>query len=270
MPIEVDPLSVAGGRDLAVAGYFKGNSLATSDWAAYARINWMGKLAFGVVQNEIGLAEQGLKVEPILHEEDTAGFTLSGGQLTQPVHLARINDVLVIASTPMFVQKTAELVIKKGADSLLQSAKYFDHIEKREGEGDELELYIDYRDLAESMRMPGNWPDPNSKEFGTSFAGKFFQLAAIREAAGTIGFGSNIRIDLTSDLSSNVLTSTQKSFYREQDFEREDMLEVAQWMPADTGLMVYGHADVTMLLREAVSSADPDLLANMEDVVRSV
>jgi len=270
LPIEVDPLSVAGGRDLAVAGYFKGNTLETSEWAVYARINWMGKLAFGVVQNEIGLAEQGLAVEPILYEEEPAGISLSGGQLSQPVHLARIQDVLVIASTPTFIAKAAELVIKKGADSLLQSAKYFDHIEKREGQGDELELYLDYRDLAESMRLPGNWPEANSKEFGTSLAGKFFQLASIREAAGTIGFGSNVRIDLTSDLSSNVLTSTQKSFFREQDFERDDMFEVARWMPADTGLMLYGHVDVSTVLREAVASAEPDLIANMEDVVRSV
>ncbi len=270
LPIEVDPLSVVGGRDLAIAGYFSGTSFETADWAVYARTNWIGKLGFGIVQGGFGLEAQGLKTEPILHEGETAGLTLSGGQLTRPIHLARVNDVLILASKPEFIQKSHELVNKNGADSLLQSGKYFDHISKREGDGDELEMYLDYRALAESLRMPGSWPNPHSKELGEAMAGKIFQLASIREAAGTLGFGSNIRLDLTSDLSSNVLTSTQKALYRERDFERNAMKEVAQWVPADAGALVYGHADLGVLMREAVASMDPDTLALLEDLVRSV
>ena len=243
LPIEVDPLSIVGGKDLAVAGYFKGTSLETADWAVYARVNWMGKLAYGVVENNLGIQAQGLAILPLLHEGNTVGLTLSGGQLTRPIHLTRVYDVVVAATQPEFIQDCLELVTRKGADSLLQSAKYFDRIGQVERDGDELELYLDYRALSETLRLPGNWPDPHSKDLGVSLAGKFFQLAVIRELAGTLSFGENLRLDLTSDLASNVLTTTQKSLYRERDFERTDMIEVAQWVPADAGALVYGHVD---------------------------
>ena len=271
VPVELDPLGIVAGRDVAIAGRFRGRTLDTAAWAVYARISWLGKLGFGVVDNGLGLDAQGLKTEPIRDEAgDRVGLTLSGGQLTTPLHLARVDDVVIIASEPEFILQSRGLVVQKGADSLLQSAKYFDHIGQRELEGDELEVYLDYRALAESQGLSGAWPDPHARELWPAFAGKLFQLACIRELAGTLSFGTNLRLDLTADLSSNVLTPTQKTLYRERGFEREDMLDVAQWVPADAGLLVYGHADLGVLLREAVASMDPDTLALVEDKVREI
>jgi hypothetical protein len=44
-------LTVFGGRDLALAGYFHGQDLQQADWAVYGRANWMGKLAASALRH---------------------------------------------------------------------------------------------------------------------------------------------------------------------------------------------------------------------------
>ena len=52
----VDPLRIVGGRDLALAGYFRGPTFESADWAAWARCNWMGKLAVAALRYGLPIA----------------------------------------------------------------------------------------------------------------------------------------------------------------------------------------------------------------------
>ena len=271
-PVEIDPLDLFGGEDLAVAGYFRGRELAEAEWAAYARLNWMGK--FAVEMLDSGFADtsaQGLVVAPAELEGETLGISLSGGQLPRPVYLTRIQDVAVLASSPQLLARALELEAGRGQDSLYLSGKYSDNIGSRLSEDrDEFEVYVDQRTLLESLQLPGTWPDPKSPEVAEALFAKLFQLGSVRELLGSVKFGSNVKLDLTAELSSDLLTPVQKKLYREGGFDQNFVLEVARVAPVDTALFVYGHVDLGDLLREAVSVLDESTLGLIEDGVRSV
>lgn len=188
MPVRIDPLSFFGGQGLAVAGRFTGTDLAASNWAVYGRTSWLGKLVFELIAGgHVDLAAQGITVEPFEHEGERIGARLSGGNLAVPLYLARVLDVVVVANDGALLTAADAFENKRGEDSLLQSAKYADHI-ARAAEQDALELYFDERALAEKLKLGGSWPNAQSNEPATALAGRLFQLAALRELIGTVAF----------------------------------------------------------------------------------
>ncbi|HEX6883608.1 MAG TPA: hypothetical protein VF530_09520 [Planctomycetota bacterium] len=272
LPVSVDPLRLFGGRSLALAGNFAGPTLAEADWAVYGRTGWLGKLAVALVgAGWIDLAAQGLQREAFAHEGEELGFRLSGGTLTRPLYVARLQDVLIVATRGELLVQAHALDSTRGQDSLDRSAKYVDNVVRTGEPGDELELYVDQRALAESLKVAGTWPDPRSNELGTALAAKLFQLGAVREALGTLDFGPVLSLDLTGELSSNVLTPFQQRLYDARGFDKEQMLEAASLVHSDAGLFAYLHVDVGDLLRElrsVVGGIDPAAITNLEDFVR--
>ena len=177
LPVRVDPLGVFGGEALAVAGHFAGPNLADAQWAVYGRTGWMGKLAVELVAGGwIDLAAQGLKVQPYEHEGKALGVVISGGQLPHPVYLARIQDVVIVSTQGELVKEAHALEAKRGQDSLDRSAKYTDNIVRTATPGDELELYVDQRAVAENLRLAGTWPDQRSNDLATALVARVFQL----------------------------------------------------------------------------------------------
>jgi len=99
LPIRIDPLALFGGRGLALAGFFGGPSLAGARWAVYGRTSWLGKLAVELVDGGWALSGQGIEVERVDAEDEGKGVRLSGGQLQQPIFLARIRDIVIVSNT---------------------------------------------------------------------------------------------------------------------------------------------------------------------------
>jgi hypothetical protein len=273
LPLELDPLGVFGGEALAVAGDFAGPELADARWAVYGRASWIGKLALELVAGGwLELEAQGLVLEPFESEGEHLGVKLSGGALTRPLFLARLQDVVIVASEGEFLAQAARLDKTRGQDSLGQSAKLADNLARSTLSGDELELYLDQRALTENLRLAGTWPDPRSNDLGTALAAKLFQLGALREAIASVDFARVVTIDVTGELSSNVLTPFQQRLYDERGFDKDQLLEAARLAPADAGLFAYLHGDVGALLRElrtVVGALDPAAITNLEDFVRA-
>jgi hypothetical protein len=273
LPVRVDPLDVFGGQALAVAGHLAGTNLEDARWAVYGRTSRLGKLAVELVAGGwIDLAPQGLAVTPFEHEGETLGVQISGGRLPRPIFLARILDVVIVSTQAELVAQAEELEATRGQDSLDRSAKYTDNVRRTATPGDELELYLDQRALAENLRLAGTWPDARSNDLATALVARFFQLGALRELIGTLDFAEVVSLDLVGELSSNVLTPFQTRLFEEHGFDRELMLEAARLIPADAGLFAYLHADVGDLLRElrsVVQTLDPAAISNLEDFVRS-
>lgn len=273
MPVELDPLGFFGGEGLAVAGRFTGTDLAASQWAVYGRTSWLGKLAFELVAGgRVDLSAQGLVVEPFELGGERVGTRLSGGNLAVPLYLTRVLDVVVIANDGALLGAARDFENARGQDSLLQSAKYADHI-ARTAEKDALELYFDERALAEKLKLGGSWPDARSTDPATALAGRLFQLGALRELIGTVSFDRTTTVELTGELLPNALTNFQERLYGERGFDKNQMLEAASLAPADCGAFFYLHADIGDLLRELRSiyqAIDPAAIANLEDFVRTV
>lgn len=273
MPVEIDPLSFFGGKDLAVAGHFVDGDVANSRWAVYGRTSWLGKLAVALITGGfVDLSAQGIAIDPHEQDGETIGARISGGALQKPLYVARILDVVVVASDPAFLAQARTFEDARGQDSLLQSAKYADHIARGERERDELELYFDQRALLGKVGQGGTWPDANSREPATALAGRLFQLGALRELIGKASFDRTVTLDLTGELVASALTPFQERLYGERGFDKNQMLEVASMVPADCGTFLYLHADMGDLLRELVSvfqSIDPAAITNLEDFVRT-
>jgi len=273
LPVQLDPLSLFGGGGLAVAGTFAGPDLAGARWALYGRTSWFGKLGVELVAGDfLGLDSQGISLRPVEHEGRKVGVEISGGQLTQPLCLARIQDVVIVSNASELLVAARDLAATRGKDSLDRSAKYTDHVVRTGDPGDELEIYLDQRAMAEELKLAGTWPDPNSNDFVPALCARLFQLGAVREMTGTLDFAPTSTLDLVAELSSNVLSPFQQRLYEERGFEKEQMLEAARIVPADAGFFVYLHADIGDLLRElrsVVQLQDPALISNLEDFVRA-
>jgi hypothetical protein len=265
----VDALSIFGGRDLALAGRFKGADLVDTDWALYGRANWMGKLAVGALSfpGLLGLEAQGLNVAV---EDDHV--TLSGARLLREIHVTRVRDVVVLGTSLELVRAARELDARVGQDSFGQSAVYFDTIQnaQRGPRRDEIELFLDWRALSEAGKRSGRWPDPQAPDYGSRLAARLFQIGSLKEFSGVLGFDRGISAHLLAGLSSEMVTPLQTRLYRRRGADRAEILrEAAALAPADTGLFAYLEIGVGDLLRELLAAAEPALRSNLDDVLRS-
>ena len=273
LPLEVDPLKLFGGRDVALAGYFQDPERRQNDWAVYGRVNWMGKLGVELLAYPglLKLEQQGMAVETVEDDEGPVGFALSGGQLQRPLYLRRVQDVVVLATDDVLVQEVSGLLRTRGEDSLGLSAKYADRINVDDREGDELEVFLDYRALSEWKGWSGRYPDVQADTFTPAFLGRLFQSGAINEVMGRVGFGRVLRLDLHATLSSELMTPLQKRLYRMRSLSREDILnDVSRFIPGDAGLFLCGVGDLGDVLSMAREASEPALQTNLDDLVRSV
>jgi hypothetical protein len=272
LPVDVAPLDLFGGEDIALAARFQGDDLALADWAAVGRASWMGKLAVELLRypGVIDLEASGLTVEPVQVEGVEVGHEISGRGLAVPLFVTRVLDVIVVASSAPWLARAHELDLARGQDSFGLSAKYGDSIASQLQEGDELELFVDLHRGATSLRVPQAWPRADSPYFLPAFLGRIFQLTFAREVVGTADFGQGVTLRVGGPLDSEQMNDVQKRLYRERGFEKAEILKVAGMVPQDVGLFLYGQGNVGDLLRQAQSAAEEALVANLEDRAREV
>jgi hypothetical protein len=270
LPLGLEPQQVFGGRDLALVAYVRGPGVETADWAAYGRANWLGKLAVSALFHPgwFGLAERGLTVVV-----DERIVSIEGAGLPRKLWLTRVRDVVVVATRPELAKAAHDLEGQAYADSLYQSAMYFDHVHRapdRSSERDEIEVVADVRKLSELLGVPEPWPDTRAQDFAPAFLGRLFQLSSFKNVAGVLQLRAGLSADLHGELASERTTPDQQRIYRARGFSRDDLLgQAAAMAPADTGLFVYLHAGIGDLLRLARDASEPALRGNLEDVFRN-
>ncbi len=274
LPIAVDPLELFGGRDLALAGNLKGPGPEGIDWAVLGRANWMGKLGVALLAYPglLKLEEQGLEVEAVSAPGDGhIAYLLRGGRLARPLYVHRVQDVIVVGTDVELFRQIPALARQRGQDSFGLSARYEDRINVVDREGDEVELFLDYRALSEQQGFSGRWPNGDSPRFASAFGARLFQAGSVNDVIGRLRFGRVLALDLHSTLSSELLSAPQKRLYRHRGIDKESLLrDVASMIPADVGLFAAGTGDLADLLREALASSEDALVSNLEDLVRSV
>jgi len=265
----LEPLNLFGGEDLAIAGFFRGPSLETADWAAYGRASWLGKLGASLLRypRVLNLEAQGIAV-------DVEGelVTLSGAGLARPIHVTRVRDVVIAGTSADLVRKAPDLEAHRGENSFGQSAIYADEIEnvRRSLGRDELELYVDWRAWSESRKLSGRWPDAQSQDFGPALAGHLFQAGALKTLAGVLSFDQGVAARLHADLSSELMTPAQKSLYRTRGAERSMIAQAARLVRDDSAVFVFGAVRLGDFLRGMRAAAERDLVALIEDTMHAI
>jgi hypothetical protein len=267
--IGIDPLDAFGGRDVALAGYFRGPELAQSDWVLLGRASWLGKLGVAALDYPglVGLDRQGLVVEA-----GDAFVTLSGQGLARPVHVRRIQDVVIAGTSRELVAKAGELHARGGQESFGLSANFNDHIAqaRRTASGDDLEYYVDWRTLADKMKIDGRWLDPQSENLGLALLARAFQVGMVRALAGTVGFDSGFVIDAHGELSSETMTPFQKALYRQRGRDSKDIVkDLARIARPDCHLVAHVEVDLGDFLTEIYSSFEPARRQLIDETLRS-
>jgi hypothetical protein len=267
--LPIDPLAAVAARDTALAGYFRGATLESSDWALYARANWIGKLGVSALRYPglLGLDKQGL-----LAEETGEVVSLSGGQLARPLHVARVADVVIVGTSHDLVAKALELNARGGQESFGLSARYNDYIQnqRRTATGDDLEFSVDWRVAMEKLGLSGRWPPADSYDFGPRLAARLFQLGAIRSVNGVLGFDSGVVLHAHADLSGEVMTPVQKSLYRIRGRDSAQIQrDLAFITPADAHVCAHLETDLGEFLSEVYQSLDPATRQLLDDTLRS-
>lgn len=268
IPLGLEVPDLFGGKDLVVAGYFKGAQLAQADWAAYGRANFAGKLAAAAALHPswIGLEKQGIKAT-VTGEI----VVLSGPRLPRELFVTRNLDVVVVATKLELAQAVHDLEARSYADSFFQSAMYLDHIQNapRSKERREFEVWVNVRKLLENLAVRGPMPNPASQEFTPAFFGRLFQLPSVKNVVGVVGIDEGVTIDLHGDFASETVTPEMQKFYRSRHFDQNELLfQAAQMAPADTALFVYFRGDLGDTIRSMLAAAEPDLRRNIEDLFR--
>lgn len=265
-PIEIDPLSLFGGRELAVTGNLEGKRPENADWAVLGRMDFLGKLGFSFLP-QLGLQAQGIEVTAAGDQR----FQLAGGQLARPLHLGRVQDVLILSTSQELVDDALRLSQTSGEDSLRLATTYEGPVVANLGpEREEIELFANLRTTFESLQLPDPWPDPKSTSFGEAFLARLLQAPACKSAAGVLGLNEGLSLDLQGTFSSEKISDFQQRVYREKGFEQEQVLQrIARMAPEDTAVLAYLHGPVAELLREALASVEPALRQNLEDVFRA-
>ncbi|MFT7486213.1 MAG: hypothetical protein ACI9F9_002068 [Candidatus Paceibacteria bacterium] len=265
LPAGLEPLDVFGGDDMALAGNFKGSSFAEADWAAYGTLSNTGKFAISMLAfpSLIGLDEQGISVE----SEDGV-FTLSGGSLTTPISVGRVRDVGVVSNTKELVAEAIKRDAEQFKNSFLAGGTYNDKIQlaDRNAEQNELEIFVNTRDLMESLKISGSWPDPQSPDVLPKLASKFFQLGEVNRLVGILGLDEGLTLDLNLPLSGELLTPMQTRLSRLRTSSADELVDrYAVFAPADTGLFLFFKCDVGDLLTSVVESLEPATRSLIEE-----
>ncbi len=267
--LPIDPFAAVAARDIAVAGYFRGATLESADWAVYARANWIGKFGASALQYPalLGLDKQG-----ILAEESGAVVSLSGGQLARPLHVARVADVVIVGTSRDLVAKALELNARGGQESFGLSARYNDYIHNQRHtiEGNDLEFSVDWRVAMEKLGLSGRWPQADSYDLGPRLAARLFQLGSVRTLNGVLGFDSGFVLHAHADLSGEVMTPVQKSLYRIRGRDSAHITRDLGFItPADAHLCAHFETDLGELLSEVYQALDPATRQLLDDTLRS-
>lgn len=269
LPIPIDPLAIAGGREVALAGYATGRDFQSSEWAVYLRTNWAGKLGLSLLDYPaaLGLGGQGIAVE------SGDGFSiLSGGEIPGQLFVTRLRDVLIASNVERLVTGAFDLDLRAGEDSMGQSASYHDNVKSNVRDNDEVKLSLDYADAAVLFGLPLEGPNATSPEAGEAFLGRLFQYKLIREFTGLLGFRRGLSVELVGELDSEAMSPLQRKLYRRRDADQRAVVErLARYAPQDVGLFLHVESDLEDLLKTFLSSIERAARSNLEtEILRPV
>ncbi len=269
LPLGLDVLDIAAGDDLAVAANFTGRGMEGTEWAVYARASRYGKLAVSFLKHPglIGLEKQGMSAS-----ESEGVITLTGGQLKDPIHVARVLDVVIAGTSLNLVQEALRLEGARSEGSLLLAAPYSDSIASldRNDKKRDIEIQFNLRKMREQWGMTEPWPDPAAERFGPAFLGRLLPVAAVRRLLGIVDFDQGLGVNLSGEFSSELLTATQERVYRAKEFDQEEVMTVAGFVPDDATMFSYLRAPIATVFDMVVASLEPAAVENLTDAVRAV
>jgi hypothetical protein len=269
LPLGIGPLDIAAGEDVALAANFIGEGIEGTEWAVYARASRYGKLGVSALKHAklLGLQKRGINAAV------SGGIiSLSGNQIPKTIHITRILDVVVAGTSRSLVEEAIRLEGTGSEGSLLLAAPYNDSIASvtRNAEKRDIEVQYNLRKMRDQWGLTDPWLDPKSERFAPAFLGRLLPVAAIRRLLGIIDFDHGLKLNLSGELSSELMTTDQERIYREKEFDQEEVMQVASYVPEDATLFSYLRAPIATIMDLVVASLEPAAVENLTDSVRAI
>ena len=269
LPLGIELLDIAAGEEVALAANFTGQGIDGTEWAVYARASRYGKLAASALKHAglMGLDKRGITTS------ETGGIvSISGNRIEKTIHVTRILDVVVAGTSRKLVEEAIQLENARSEGSLLLAAPYADSIGSvsRNDKKRDIEVQYNLRKMRDQWGLNDPWLDPKSERFLPAFLGRMLPVAAVRRLLGVVDFDRGLKVNLSGEFSSELMTADQERIYRSKEFDQGEVMEVASYVPEDATLFSYLRGPIATILNLVVASLEPAAAENLTDTVRAL
>lgn len=162
-------------------------------------------------------------------------------------YLARIRDVVLLASAQEWIERARLLDIQGGEGSLARASVFHDNVQAFLAPGDQpVEAFLRWDPIRPQL---GRWPDPS--DGGVSLAlSTFFNTDLLRYAAGYWKPGARFEGRFSGEIDRSLLTPFQRGWAESTSLSAHTLAEYAGMLPADSFLFAAVAGNPGTVLRE--------------------
>ncbi len=183
----------------------------------------------------------------------------------QDAYLKRIQDVLVLASRPEWLETAHSLQLQSGQDSLAEASIFRDQVEAYLAPGDQpIEVFLRWEKMRDTL---GRWPSPAGTGLVNRIGRSMFDTDLLRYAAGYLHGGDAFELRLGGATDLSTATPSQRSFLQSPPMSSSRMRKYAGMVPADSFLFTCLGGDPGKILLEASSVLDADFRTLLNETI---
>ncbi len=183
----------------------------------------------------------------------------------QDAYLARVRDVLILASREEWIDSARSLELQSGQDSLAQASIFYDNVEAYLGPGDRpIEAFVRWEKLRQSM---GRWPKPSGFTFSEKLASSFFDSEIFRFLSGYWLAGNHFEGRLSGELDLSNARSYQRTWLQASPVGASRIRELASAVPADSFFFGVVAGDPGKVLQQVEGAMEPDIRRILDEIV---
>ncbi len=244
-------------REVALAGRGTPSLDANFDGVLLLRVSF--KVKAGVSLLDLGFVRD--KLPDSLGVEDIGGGRYRLPQFGpfgfQDAFLARVRDVLLLASRKEWLDFARDLELRSGEGSLAQASVFHDNVEAYLAPGDQpLEIFLRRSPL---RSLFGSWPRPGPGSYWEKLIQSFFSTDLLQRLAGYWLPGERFEGRFSADVDMSTAKPSQRAWGESHAISVNDLRDFAGMVPRDCFLYGALSGDVSRDLSEAYAAVDEDL-----------
>ncbi len=166
----------------------------------------------------------------------------------QDAYLARIRDVLLLASRQEWIDRARQLDLQGGENSLARASVFHDNVAAYLAPGDQpVEVFMRWDPVRQRI---GRWPDAQPGQLVSQAVGVFFNTDLLRYLAGYWKPGERFEGRFSGEIDRSLLTPYQRSWAESASLSANTLAEYGGMVPADSFLYVGVSGNPGSMLRE--------------------
>jgi hypothetical protein len=166
----------------------------------------------------------------------------------QDAYLARIRDVLLLASRQEWIDRARQLDLQGGENSLARASVFHDNVAAYLAPGDQpVEVFMRWDPVRQRI---GRWPEAQPGQLVSQAVGVFFNTDLLRYLAGYWKPGERFEGRFSGEIDRSLLTPFQRSWAESASLSANTLAEYGGMVPADSFLYVGVSGNPGSMLRE--------------------